>query len=405
MSFLRLVAGWLLCPTCRTITALLPFADPAGRQSHDVYHRFFRAPACSWAGLFRLRARALVDCRCPDGTLWLALHDTIHRKTGRKMEGAAYYRDPVRSSATRQVYAWGLQVVVLSLRVAAPWGGMPLALPVNFRLHRRGGPTLLELAEEMVIEFAACFPEHRFYLLVDGLYAPRAGCQLPRTHLLSRLRREAVVYVLPPRRQKKRGPPRQKGTRQPAPQEMLPRVRKWSTVQSRERGPTRERRVYSRELLCYQVAGKRPLQLVISLDPTGQEEPDFLFSTDLECSPAAVLSAFADRGAIEETFRSAKQFLGLEEPQCWKAPGPERAAALGYLLYGVVWRWCLAQGYASDKLLAAPWYRKKLHPSFQDALAALRRELWRGRFSLTVPQRVELSKFQETFIHALARAA
>jgi len=39
--FLRLATGWVLCTSRRTFTGIIPFADPDGIRSHDIYHRFF----------------------------------------------------------------------------------------------------------------------------------------------------------------------------------------------------------------------------------------------------------------------------------------------------------------------------------------------------------------------------
>lgn len=44
----------------------------------------------------------------------------------------------------------------------------------------------------------------------------------------------------------------------------------------------------------------------------------------------------------EDTFRNTKQLLGGEQPQTWKAQGPERAAALSFWTYSAVWLWYLA---------------------------------------------------------------
>jgi len=40
--FLALVNGWVLCTRRRTITGIIPFADPEGRHAHDAFHRFLR---------------------------------------------------------------------------------------------------------------------------------------------------------------------------------------------------------------------------------------------------------------------------------------------------------------------------------------------------------------------------
>jgi hypothetical protein len=65
--FIRLVMGWILCPSRHTVTGLLPYADPDGRRSHDAYHRFFRAGAWCTDALFRAWATVLIRGICPTG--------------------------------------------------------------------------------------------------------------------------------------------------------------------------------------------------------------------------------------------------------------------------------------------------------------------------------------------------
>lgn len=404
--FLRLVVGWVVCPSRRTITGIIPFADPDGVRSHDTYHRFFRAGVWCVHGLFRMWADVLVKALCLEGTLWLLADDTVHRKTGRKVAGAAWCRDAVRSTKRRTVHVWGLKIVLLCLRVRPPWGGEPLALPIAFRLYRKGGPTLLDLAEEMVNDLAAQFSERSFVLTADGFYAPLAGRALPRTDLISRMRRDAAIYEMPPARRKgQRGRPRKKGRRLPSPSQMARRVRNWKLVETVERGKNKMRLVYTRLVLWYHVQPDSPVLLVISRDPSGKQKDDFFFTTDIDMNPATVISEFANRWPIEDTFRNTKQFLGGEEPQCWKRHGPERAAGFAYFLYGVVWLWYLKHGHASTPLVSTPWYPQKSTPSFKDAIAALRKALWHERFFQTVGCGAHMDKFQELLVNALARAA
>jgi len=37
--FSRLMVAWVLCRARRTVTGMLPFADPLGLRAHDAYHR------------------------------------------------------------------------------------------------------------------------------------------------------------------------------------------------------------------------------------------------------------------------------------------------------------------------------------------------------------------------------
>jgi len=290
--------------------------------------------------------------------------------------------------------------------VKPPWGGEPLALPLNVRLYRAGGPTLLDLVAEMIHDVAAWFPDRRFLLVADGFYAPLAGRTLPRTHLVSRLRSDAALYTLPPPREKgRRGRPRKKGFRLPDPKTIAARARDWRRVQTEERGRIRERLVCVRKVVWYAVRPDAPVLLVISRDPEGVEKDDFFFTTDVSRTPAAVISVFADRWPIEDTFRAVKQSLGAEEPQTWQGQGPERAGAFAYFLYGLVWLWYIRHGYGSVGIRVTPWYRSKCRPSFLDARAALRTALWRNRFSPTVLGVPQLEKLTVPLVEALARAA
>ena len=144
--------------------------------------------------------------------------------------------------------------------------------------------------------------------------------------------------------------------------------------------------------------------MVISRDPEGKEEDDFFFTTDLTLDRSLLISRYADRWAIEDTFRNGKQFLGIEQPQSWKGPGPERVAAMGYAVYSLVWIWFIKNGIFfvfPDR----PWYTTKATPSFQDALAGIRHQIWASRISETVPDTPEFHKFSEIMIESLSRAA
>ncbi|MCX6010304.1 MAG: transposase, partial [Chloroflexi bacterium] len=201
--FARLVTGWVLCTARRTITGILPFADPQDSRAHDAYHRFF--PEASWvtSELWRLLSTLLVRIFYPTGLIPTDLDDTLFHHTGRKVNGAGWWRDAVRSTATTVVHAWGLNLVVVTLRVYPPWGGEPLGLPINIRIHRKDGPSLIDLAEQMLAEITYWLPGRQFLCHCDGFYASLAGREMPNTHVISRIRRDASIYQLLPQKKTK----------------------------------------------------------------------------------------------------------------------------------------------------------------------------------------------------------
>ena len=405
--FANLMTGWILCTARRTITGILPFADPLNSRAHDAYHRFF--PDAHWFmnRLWHTLTLILVVGLCPKGFITLALDDTLFHHSGRKMEGAGAWRDAVRSTRKKVVYAWGLNLVVLTLQVRPPWGGEPLGLPINMRLHRKKQKTLIELAEEMMKDVRTWLPERKIRVVGDGFYATLAGKALPEAALISRLRRDANLYDLLPKkknRRKRRGRPATKGKKLAKLEKMAAHIRKWERIKVRQRSKLIERLVYTRIVLWPKVT-KNPIKVVMSRDPEGKEKDDFFFTTDLEMSASDVLECYGDRWAIEDTFKNAKQSLGVQEPQTYKRQGPERAAALGLWLYSVVWFWYLQRKPSQRTFGVMPWYPEKAVPSFADALSGLRRELWGQRIKWMFGNSSVHNHNFEFLIEALANAA
>lgn len=403
--FLRLMTGWILCTCRRTITGILPFADPWAKRAHDAYHRFFPKARWSMAALWKLLAKILIQAFCRNGIITLALDDTLFHRSGRKVNGAGWWRDAVRSTHKNIVYAWGLNLVVLTLQIHPPWGGEPLGLPINMRVHRKNGPTLIELATQMIKEVRQWLPERAFRVVADGFYATLAGKEMEAVTIISRIKRNANLYDLPPKRTKKRrGRPRTRGKKLAKLEKMAAHIQNWRTVAFRQRGKTVKRLVYTRIVLWYTVS-RKPTLLVISRDPNGKEKDDFFFTTNVTMNPAEVLSCYADRWAIEDTFKNTKQLLGSQQPQTYKAKGPERAAGLSLWLYSMVWLWYLKQKAKQRYFIVQPWYSQKLTPSFADALSCLRRELWRERIKYMFGISAVHDKKFEFVLEALAPAA
>jgi len=404
--FVQMATRWVLCPGRRTITRMYALMEPRERRAHDAYHRFFRIGAWSMNRLWKLLAQRLVSRQYPSGAIPLDLDDTAFHKSGRRVEGAGWWRDAVRSTGQKVVHCFGLNLVVLTLRVRPPWGGEPLGLPVNMRLHRKADKTLLELAHLMLQDMAEWFPGRTFALCADGFYASLAPGLPSRFHLTSRMRRDAALYAPPPKKRKRgRGRPRKKGRRLPTPEQMAKINKQWDRVMVNLRGKLTTRLVSPRDVLWYAVCPDQLVRLVICRDPHGIEPDDFFFTTDLQATAAQVLERYAGRWSIEDTFRNVKQLLAGHTAQSWKHKGPERTAAFSLWLYSVVWLWYLDTQNYSTSWFCRPWYPKKTTPSFADAMACLRRDLWRKRIFSTSGNSSLCTKNADSIINVLAYAA
>ena len=407
--FARIASAWVMCPGRRTITRLYGIAEPLRSKAHDAYHRFIREADWHAGHLWKIVAKLTVASLSKTGVIFMDLDDTTFHKSGRKIAGASWWRDAVRSTGTTVVYCFGLNIIVLTLRVNPPWGGEPLGLPINLRIHMKGGATLLVLAEELIRETASWFPGRSVEVCADGFYATLLGMEFPpEVNITSRMRKDAALYEMPPKkRPHTRGAPRKKGKRLPTPEVMATCISKqqWKEETVVLRGKEKKRLVWSQEVLWYKVNPKSAVLLVICRDPDGRERDDFFCTTNTNQPARHVIESYAGRWSIEDTFKNTKQSLGGETPQSWKKYGPERIAHLAFLFYSLIWLWYLQTQGTKRTWKFVPWYPQKRTASFTDALASLRRVLWCQRFISRIEKTSLLQKIIGILIDVVATAA
>ena len=406
--FQTLMVGWVLAPGRRTITNMICVGDPDNTRAHDAYHRFIRCGAWSLDTLWAVLTRMLVTRFCPTGPVTLDVDDTLFHKTGRNINGAGVFRDAVASTRSKVVYALGLNLVVVTLRVTPPWAGCPIALPVAMALNRKNGSdTTTELAETALRQLAGRLPDRELTVCGDGAYACLIGRDLPNTTITSRMRRDAAIYEAPPPPTGKPGRPRTKGDRLPTPAALANTLTDadFTLVKHDRRGTTTEALVYTIKVLWYAVHKNEMVNLHIVRDPTGHQRDDFFVTNDLDTTPATICARYHGRWSIEICFREVKQCLGAQNPQSWKHQGPERAAALSLWLYSSIWATHLTAHGNTPTWTERAWYRNKRVPSFIDALATLRHDLWTRRITAMSPALPQLPKIFGTIINALATAA
>ena len=111
-------------------------------------------------------------------------------------------------------------------------------------------------------------------------------------------------------------------------------------------------------------------------DPKGRFEPQALLSTDAALAATQIVGAFVRRWAVEVTFQEAHAHLGIEGQRQWNDLAIARSTPLRLALFSLVTLLVHRQPDWQASVRQAAWYKKAL-PTFSDALAQVRRCLWR----------------------------
>jgi hypothetical protein len=122
-----------------------------------------------------------------------------------------------------------------------------------------------------------------------------------------------------------------------------------------------------------------PIHWVLVRDPSGSSEPQAVLSTDLAATPERTLGWFVSRWRMETTFQEVRAHLGVETQRQWSNLTILRTtlALLGLFSLVTVWTDELARApTGAVRPRTAAWYDKR-EPTFSDAIAAVRRALWR----------------------------
>ena len=119
-----------------------------------------------------------------------------------------------------------------------------------------------------------------------------------------------------------------------------------------------------------------PVRWVLIRDPEGGFKPQALLCTDLRADPEQVLRWFVMRWQLEVTFQEIRRHLGFESQRQWSEMAIRRTTPALLSLFSLVTLFAhrrMVQ--AAGALRQAAWYHKR-HPTFADALAMVRKELW-----------------------------
>jgi DDE superfamily endonuclease len=391
-----LLMGTVLAPGKRTVSSALKAMGLDQQKQFHRYHRVLSRAKWSSMEVSRVLLELLVEAFVPEGgPLVVGVDETLERRQGKKIAAKGVYRDPVRSSHGHFVKASALRWVCLTLLAPVPWASRVWALPFLCVLAhseryatqqgKRHKP-ITEWAWQLLLLVRRWHPQREIVAVADGGYASLKlldrCCTISKPiTFITRLRLDAALYEpAPPRKPRQMGRPRLKGERlanlsvvagNPKTAWMPITLNNWYG------GTQRVVEIVSDTAIWYSTGLPAvPLRWVLIRDPHQEFETQALLCTDLDAEPERIISWFVRRWQMEATFQEVRQRLGFETQRHWSERAIQRTAPALLGVFSMVT--LLAHQYIAKGegvIRRAAWYDKS-YPTFSDALAQVRRELW-----------------------------
>jgi hypothetical protein len=388
-----------------------------------------------WSAHYRLYARERVDApmlfgqvlgqihaHLPEGApLVVAIDDTLVRKSGTKIDGVGWKRDPL-GPAFQTNLVRGQRFVQLS----AAWpgaDGQARMIPVDFT-HAPTPPKpgkhasaaehahykeqqkqqrLNVVALQRIGHLRQALPASRPLVVVgDGSYTNADILKaLPQnTVYLGRIRKDAVLHALPGPAPATGRPPSY-GPQVQTPEELrTDESVPWQSIEAFAAGKRHSFRVktFAQPLLWRKGGPAHPLRVVV-IAPVGYRvrqgsrllyrQPAFIICTDPDKSLEEIVQHYLWRWGIEVNHRDEKTFIGTGEAQVRTAASNRIQPAVTVAAYALLWLAALKlleHGDAPVHLQPPKWRqgaREHATPTLStaDLVRALRCELWAAQIS------------------------
>ena len=402
-----------------TITGML---CTTGQQFRDwsAAYRLFSTPRFEPDCLFGVARAAVAQELEPQTPYCAAIDDTLLRKTGKRVYGAGWRRDPLGPPFQTNL-VWGQRFVQIAAALPdADQPGPALSIPIDF-LHAPTPNKPKEMADEEVWKkYREECKTHNLSLVAaqriqllrrhldadgqaartlwvsgDGGYTNETVLkQLPeRTVFIGRIRKDAKLYYPPGAEPENvRGRKPSYGLRAPTPEQLrTDETLPWHTVTAWAAGKKHEFRVKTLARVQWRTAGHTTLLRLVVIAPLGYRlrkgsrllyrQPAYLICTDPQAPLEKVLQAYLWRWGIEVNHRDEKQLIGVGQAQVRAKNSVNHVPALLVASYSLL-RLAAYRAYRiGPPLPEVPpprWYPngKPQPPSMSRVTQQLRAELW-----------------------------
>lgn len=408
--------GLLLCPAKSTLTNII-CAKGGQHSDWTADYRLYSKERVDESVLFGRVRDSLIENLASDEPLVVAIDDTITHKTGKKIHGSAWKRDPlgppfqtnlIRAQRYLQFSAsWPLEngearsVPIAFHHAPSPVKPPKNATPAQHNSYREAlkQQNLNNLTLEQLKELRHETPAARHLIITgDGSYTNKTilrGKPKESTYI-GRGRKDMVLHYLPEIVPGANGRPRRYGKQAPTPEELrqdesVP----WQHVAGFAAGKRHDFRIKSIDQVLWRKAGvDLPLRIVV-IAPLGYRlkngsrmlyrQPAYLICTDPDLSLEKLVQYYLWRWGIEVNFREEKTLIGTGKAHVRTAASNQHLPAVTVAAYAMLWSSALqeiSKGAELQSLQPPKWRKDRVNegklPSTGDLLRLLRYEIWAG---------------------------
>ncbi len=432
--------GALTCLGRHTLTGMLTASGQQFRDWSGAY-RIFCQQRLDKNELFAVARKEVLKHLEAEQMIIAHMDDTIIRKSGRKVAGTSWRRDPL-GPPFHINFIWGQRYLQISMALPQGQGAcQSRAIPVDFHhcpTAKKPGKTsgadqwkaYREKQKQMKLSVQGIdrikllrreldqdgYADKELFLGVDGSYTNRnvLKCLPERTTLIGRIRKDTKLYELPEAYRGK-GRKRVYGAEIPAPEQIRQSDEyRWKKVKAWAAGKVHQFSVKVVKGLRWRAAGEKHILQLVVIRPLGYRlskkspilyrKPAYLLCTDPDLDIKELLQAYLWRWEIEVNFRDEKTLIGAGEAQVRNSNSVEILPAFLTAIYAFILLAAHKVVSVDNKwMLPRPrWYRKKKNHrlSTGEIINLLRTELWAKsigfNFSGFVKKQFQLKSLRNT---------
>jgi hypothetical protein len=332
--------------------------------------------------------------------LLLAIDDTPTPRYGPEVEGCGIHHNPTPGPAgTARLYGH-VYVSLVALGKHPRWGTIALPWQAQLYIRKTDLPKLpkersrpFRTKLEIAVEQLRCVKPwvkgafEQLWVVADGGYAKRPflrGAQQAGFVVVSRLRKDAALYSVPPPKPASRpGPQATYGKERISLAKRAGQPGGWEEVECVQYGQKVTKTIKT-FLATWRPAGGT-IRVVLVKETNGWLP---FFCINAEATAVEILEAMADRNTEEQMYKDVKEVEGAGQQQVRNVYSSEGCFNLNLWMYGVVeaWAWDKADEELIDRS-ASPWDNQPRRPSHNDKRKALQREVLLGEIEAALAGR------------------